>query len=346
MFVREVDFKTLETGSGREAREIIDPVSEEAWLSLELWRRCLENLCSICWLTDSPVGLLCVSEVTAPPPQFLRPGDGERLLARPRGCWQPDTADIWGCRQSPGLPCHVTQTPDTVIDYFLLTTDTREKVRFQLFIWNENLINPQNALGGISPIMIDHDLKCLPGWSEVFSVQVRLYPDQRRQLPAEVRHGYRSRRARALPLPPVRPPRRGRGRGFVRRLRAVKIVIKGGWLIHPVQPSATRVSQCLTPWPGDWAVCHGWSVTWHVWCHVLSSPGGDRWHLPVWWGWPGPAPHAGGAAVSAPWSPVVRMLVSGQLPHSGVHRGYGPRIPGPLLVIIRIHITYVPSSHS
>ena len=30
MFVREVDFRTLETGSGREAREIMDPVSEEA----------------------------------------------------------------------------------------------------------------------------------------------------------------------------------------------------------------------------------------------------------------------------------------------------------------------------
>ena len=30
MFVREVDFKTLDTGSGREARDIIDPVSEEA----------------------------------------------------------------------------------------------------------------------------------------------------------------------------------------------------------------------------------------------------------------------------------------------------------------------------
>ena len=36
MFVREVDFRTLDTGSGREARDIIDPVSDEASLSLEL----------------------------------------------------------------------------------------------------------------------------------------------------------------------------------------------------------------------------------------------------------------------------------------------------------------------
>ena len=136
MFVREVDFRTLETGSGREAREIIDPVSEEAWLSLALWQRCLENLC--CSICGSPVGLLCVSEVSAPPPEFLRPGDRERLMVARWGCWQPDTVDTWGCRPSPGLPCH----SHTVIDYFLLT---RGKVRCQLFILKENLINRNNG---------------------------------------------------------------------------------------------------------------------------------------------------------------------------------------------------------
>ena len=36
MFVSEVDFKTLETGSGREARDIIEPVSGDGEPSLRL----------------------------------------------------------------------------------------------------------------------------------------------------------------------------------------------------------------------------------------------------------------------------------------------------------------------